>query len=597
MRHPLWLAILPKLVITSALGSLCLLTVYFGQHVMRPDEGRAWLAALAVAVAAFGLTALIGARRLLDPAFELLDPERRSGGDPARAFRSLNNFPGRYASLMAGAIVLLATLVTLAPLAIGGRVNEIGPFLVCFNLAGSGIFAFVLFGQLPRALQPITEQVSALCGDRPLDIAGLSSSKPTVTFRLLMLGAVVLMLLYGIMGWLSGQGALFALVQAEMVGIVAWVSYEATVAQARPAALLRDGLQAFAQERFDHRVRISANDDYGIIAQMLNGLGMRLGGLVERIRTTVLQLASENESQARFATDSLGQVSDAVNEQATGSARIAELIDGMQRQIGAMSRAVSTIAQNANAIGQQTAEAHGAVVAGTNRVSETLGGLNAVRDRVLQAADAIAALDEESQRIGEITAAIAAIATQTNLLALNAAIEAARAGEHGRGFAVVADEVRKLSQSAQSAVADIGDRVRAVQTMTAETIAGMRALSNQVDGFSQLAQGTEDVLQQIESASASEALQVQGMSGAISDLASQSDRIEQHVVEVAAIVEESAAASQEVTASTQEVLTALQQVSEMSSQLRRAVAALDDSDRGMAQPRNDRLLKSPGLKR
>jgi methyl-accepting chemotaxis protein len=578
MRHPLWLAILPTLAITSALGSLCLLTVFFGQTIMRPDEAWAWLLALAVAVAAFGLTALVGARRLLAPAFDLLNPDRPVTNDAERAFRSLNNFPGRYAALMAGAIVALATLVTLAPLAVGGRIHELGAFLICYNLAGSGIFAFVLFGRLPRVLQPVSERVAALCGDRPLDIPGLTSSKPTVTWRFLMLGAVVLMLLYGIMGWLSGQGALFALVQAEVVGIVAWVSHDATVAQARPAALLREGLLALGEERFDHRVPLSANDDYGLIAQLLNGLGSRLGGLIERIRTTVQEMSTANESQARFASDSLGQVSQAVQDQAVGSTRIAELIDGMQHQIAAMATAVSAIAQNAEAIGRQTADAHAAVVTGTSRVSETLGALSAVRTQVMETTDAMAALDLQSQQIGEITATIAGIANQTNLLALNAAIEAARAGEHGRGFAVVADEVRHLSTSARDAVADIGQRVRTVQTMTAQTIAGMRTLSGQVDGFSEMAQGTETVLRQIETASASESDRVQGISRAIADLAQQSDRIEQGVQEVAAIVEESAAASQEVTASTHEVLTAIEQVSVMSSQLRQVVTDLGSAN-------------------
>jgi len=110
-----------------------------------------------------------------------------------------------------------------------------------------------------------------------------------------------------------------------------------------------------------------------------------------------------------------------------------------------------------------------------------------VRDQVESSAESILALAEQAQAIGEIIATVNDIAEQTNLLALNAAIEAARAGEAGRGFAVVADEVRKLAEHSRSATKDIAALIKAIQAETNEAVVVMEEGTKEVEGGATLA--------------------------------------------------------------------------------------------------------------
>jgi methyl-accepting chemotaxis protein len=250
----------------------------------------------------------------------------------------------------------------------------------------------------------------------------------------------------------------------------------------------------------------------------------------------------------------------------------------VQEQVESMVKAVNTIASTADEVGMQAEQSHSAVQAGTQQMVETLGLLASVQSSMAKATDAIGALEEQSRQIGQITTTIAGIASQTNLLALNAAIEAARAGEHGRGFSVVADEVRQLSAASQTAVANIGQLITAVQATTVDAIRQMQTVSQQIDSYSHLAHNTEATLHQIEAASAAEADRIRTITGAISELASQTSLVQHHVLDVASIAEESAAASQQVTAATQEVLTAIDEVSRTSSRLRLEVSNLETAE-------------------
>ena len=176
---------------------------------------------------------------------------------------------------------------------------------------------------------------------------------------------------------------------------------------------------------------------------------------------------------ARRLTDVVAALTEAADElaghteQATRgadeqSSRLSETVASM----GEMSATVLDVAQNAATASDTTAEARKRALAGSEVVRKAVDGITAARDKALSLSGDMAELGEQAEGIGRIMGVIADIADQTNLLALNAAIEAARAGEAGRGFAVVADEVRKLAEKTMTATKEVGEAISGIQSGT-----------------------------------------------------------------------------------------------------------------------------------
>jgi twitching motility protein PilJ len=228
----------------------------------------------------------------------------------------------------------------------------------------------------------------------------------------------------------------------------------------------------------------------GAIADSINYAVREMRNLVSRIKNAAAQVAVASESSRQTATE----LTEAALRQA---AQISEATNKMT----AMARSMDDMSKSA----ERSAEvAHGSVATakrGAAAVQDTIKGMDEMREQIQETSKRIKRLGESSQQIGEIVELINDIAEQTNILSLNAAIQAAMAGEAGRGFAVVADEVQRLAERSAEATKQIGELVKTIQADTNEAVASMEQATNGVVETTRLADAAGQALGEIESVS------------------------------------------------------------------------------------------------
>lgn len=293
-----------------------------------------------------------------------------------------------------------------------------------------------------------------------------------------------------------------------------------------------------------------------------------------QISASIQQLAAgahqqyHSASQTKFSmeqiTHAIEGVAQGAQEQAAAvatSAGIATLLGSAIQQVAANAKAGTNDAVDA----AQTAH-HGAAI-----VDDAIRGMETIKTKVGLSAQKIREMGERSQQIGSIVETIDDIASQTNLLALNAAIEAARAGEQGKGFAVVADEVRKLAEKSASATDEITDLVYAIQQSVTEAITAMDMGVNEVEsGISRAndaGQALVDILKAVEAVE----YQVKEISAATQQMNISSHELVGKMESVSTVVEVNSAAAEEMTASSSEVAQAMDNVARVSEENSAAV--------------------------
>jgi len=213
--------------------------------------------------------------------------------------------------------------------------------------------------------------------------------------------------------------------------------------------------------------------------QRMVTVGGEISTLAERVASASEELSASADEQARGAQKQSGQT------------------DTVATAMEEMTATVLEVAGNASATSQAADEARVSAQAGVDMVSKAVESINSVSESAGQLAQVVGQLDSQAEEIGRIISVINDIADQTNLLALNAAIEAARAGEAGRGFAVVADEVRKLAEKTMTATKEVEEAIRTIQERSSHAMESMDRTEKQVDQSTDLSNQAGDALQQI----------------------------------------------------------------------------------------------------
>ena len=287
--------------------------------------------------------------------------------------------------------------------------------------------------------------------------------------------------------------------------------------------------------------KVSAEQAQAAQENILN-VAKRLEEMGSIISSASTQLAAQIEQSDKGAADSaarLGEAASAMNE---------------------MNATVQEVARNASSAANASAETRAKALAGADVVSKSVNSIEEMRTASLALRDDMTELNEHAQSISHIMGVISDIADQTNLLALNAAIEAARAGEAGRGFAVVADEVRKLAEKTMASTAEVGKATTAIQTSTNKSMDGMAKTIERLEEATQYARESGVALQEI-----------------VANVEATTDQVNA----IATAAEEQSAASEEITRSIAEVNNLSSQTAQAMSEASQAIEQLAEQTQQM----------------
>ncbi len=324
--------------------------------------------------------------------------------------------------------------------------------------------------------------------------------------------------------------------QAEAEQLAAIVRDEKAYLE-RSIDILLDAMQRFAHG--DLTVSVSAERTDDSIARLFAGLNSTvhdMRGLVGQLVTTIEDLTVA--VQAIYS--STEQLAATAEETASQTTQLSAMIDDSR----------SALHKNAEYADRTASAAQGSeqsAQAGTSIMDETLGKIQRIGEAVDQTNEVVQKMGSAGKQIGEIIQVVDEIADQTNLLALNAAIEAARAGEAGRGFAVVADEVRKLAERTSMATKQVTNVVKNIQALTSQAIQSIKVVETQADDGVVLAEKAHEALQTIVQSSAGVQTMVHTMSSSTVEQAQSAEQVATGIESIAQASQQNASAAHALT--------------------------------------------------
>ena len=317
----------------------------------------------------------------------------------------------------------------------------------------------------------------------------------------------------------------------------------------------------------------------------LASISNQAGQATNQIATTIQQVASGTTQQSvavNKTASSVEEMTRAITGVAQGAQEQANAAAKASSITGQISTAIQQVAGNAQEVVRESDNADRAAQEGSVTVRDTLNGMERIKQKVGLSAQKVEEMGSRSDQIGDIINIIEDIASQTNLLALNAAIEAARAGEAGKGFAVVADEVRKLAERSSSSTKEIGSLIKGIQKTVAEAVAAMADGAKEIEAGVVMAGKAGEALASIQQAAQAVNEQAGEAAAAAEQMAASANELVTAVDSVSAVVEENTAATEQMAASSSEVTQAIESIASVSEENSAAVEEVSASAEEMS---------------
>jgi methyl-accepting chemotaxis protein len=334
----------------------------------------------------------------------------------------------------------------------------------------------------------------------------------------------------------------------------------------------KDMLKDISEGEGDLTKRLDADydDEIGELAQWFNKFVDRIEKIVATIAqnaNNLVMVAEELSESSEKVNASASQASMTVQEIARGGQSLSTSAADTYQQSNILIESIKTIASSAHDSAANATEVNNIARQGEESARFAAEKMDMIKSSVSSSAEVVLDLGQKSRQINEVIDVINDISEQTNLLALNAAIEAARAGEAGKGFAVVADEVRKLAEQSKSATKQIEEMIEEIAESTRNTVETMNVGTKEVEEGSKIVEEALSSLGIISGRISNLVDQIDKIGESTAEQLASSEKVQQAISDVSSIAEESAASSEEVAASTEQTTSAMQRISESAQEL------------------------------
>ncbi len=375
---------------------------------------------------------------------------------------------------------------------------------------------------------------------------------------------------------------LFGMIALVIILVIsAILVYKVFSGMLKPLIGMSSAIQLLGQGDLSVTISHRSSDELGRIARSINSTIRHLQEIAVTVHThsnSISSASQEIAAASQQSCQSIEQIAQTANELAKGAHETGQMIQHSAEQTQKVSSLSQTTQNNINELLTNTHHINDSARLGRQSISQAVATISEIKETTKRNTVFAQQLDEQSKQIHNIVGLIANIAGQTNLLALNAAIEAARAGEHGRGFAVVADEVRKLAEECRQAARQINNIINVMLGNITNVVNSYQitnnAMAEGVNIISVASNNFSDITLQID--------QIMPKIDSVADLAAQQAQaavaLQDAIQNIAAITQQSAAATETAAANTQQINSAIQEIAanaqtmtDMSAELERAV--------------------------